>query len=79
MHRPPDKPPPWWVDALAMIWATVGLLFWPLLALAVVIVALLGLVFAFASGWGWGLLALALIAAAVAAFRWWDRRRHPQP
>lgn len=78
MYPQPEKPTPWWLEALAALWAAAGILFWPLLAIFAAITALLGLIFAFSAGWGWGLLALALIAAAVAAFAWWDRRRPPQ-
>lgn len=77
MYPRPERPPPWWQEALALIWAAVSVLFWPLAALVGAVIAIVGLLFAFSVGWAWGLLALALIAAAVAAFAWWDRRRPP--
>ncbi len=69
---------PWWLEAFVLTRAVFGILFWPLVAIAGVIVTIAGLVVAFDAGLGWGLLLLALIAAAVAAFAWWDRRP-PRP
>jgi hypothetical protein len=73
------KPAPWWQEAFVLTRAVFGILFWPLVAIIGVMVAIGGLFVAFGAGLGWGLLALALIAAAIAAFAWWDRRRPPRP
>ncbi len=69
---------PWWLEAFVLTRAVFGILFWPLVAIAGAMMAIAGLVVAFDTGLGWGLLALVLIAAAVAAFAWWDRRP-PRP
>jgi hypothetical protein len=73
-----NKPAPWWQEAFVLTRAVFGILLWPLLAIIGVIVAIGGLFAAFSAGLGWGLLALALIAAAIAAFAWWDRRQPPR-
>jgi len=72
MYHEPEKPPPWWLEALVLTRAVFAILFWPLAALFGGIVVIVGLIFALAARWAWGLL---LIAAAVAAFAWWERRR----
>ena len=73
-----NKPAPWWQEAFVLTRAVFGILFWPLAALFGVMVAISGLLVAFNTGVLWGLLALALIAAAIAAFAWWDRRQPPR-
>ncbi len=73
-----NKPAPWWQEAFVLTRAVFGILFWPLAALFGVMVAISGLLVAFNTGLLWGLLALALIAAAIAAFAWWDRRQPPR-
>ncbi len=78
MQRRPDKPVPWWLEMLVLTWAVFSVLFWPLAAIVAAVVAVVGLIFAFTVHWAWGLLALALIAAAVAAFAWWDSHRPPR-
>ncbi len=72
------KPAPWWQEAFVLTRAVFGILFWPLTAIVGLMVAVAGLFVAFNAGVGWGLLALALIAAAIAAFAWWDRRQPPR-
>ncbi len=72
------KGPPWWLEAFVLTRAVFGILLWPIAAIVGVIVAVAGLFAAFGAGLGWGLLALALIAAAIAAFAWWDRRQPPR-
>jgi len=74
-----DKPAgPWWQEAFVLTKAVFGVLFWPLAAIFLVMAAIAGLFVAFDAGAGWGLLALAIIGAAIAAFRWWDRRQPPR-
>ncbi len=73
-----NKPAPWWQEAFVLTRAVFGILFWPLAAIFGVMVAISGLLVAFNTGVLWGLLALALIAAAIAAFAWWDRRQPPR-
>ncbi len=72
------KGSPWWQEAFVLTRAVFGILFWPLAAIFGVIVAISGLLVAFNAGVLWGLLALAIIAAAIAAFAWWDRRQPPR-
>ena len=43
-----------------------------------VMVAISGLFAAFSAGLVWGLLWLAIIAAAIAAFAWWDMHQPPR-
>ncbi len=69
---------PWWLEAFVLTRAVFGILFWPVAAIIGAMVAIGGLIAAFSAGLGWGLLALAFIAAAIAAFRWWDRRQPPR-
>ncbi len=69
---------PWWQEAFVLTRAVFGILFWPLAAIFGVMVAISGLLVAFNAGVLWGLLALAIIAAAIAAFAWWDRRQPPR-
>ncbi len=71
------KGSPWWQEAFVLTRAVFGILFWPLAAIFGVMVAISGLFVAFDTGVLWGLLALALIAAAIAAFAWWDMRQPP--
>jgi len=78
MHNQSEKPPPWWLETLAITRAILGILFWPLVAIFGGIAALMGLIFAFAAHWGFGLLAVALIIAAIIVFVWWDRRQPPR-
>ncbi len=73
-----NKPSPWWQEAFVLSRAVFGILFWPLAAIFGVLVAISGLFVAFNAGLLWGLLALALIAAAIAAFAWWDLRQPPR-
>jgi hypothetical protein len=73
-----NKPAPWWQEAFVLTRAVFGILFWPLVAMFGAMVAISGLLVAFNTGVLWGLLALALIAAAIAAFAWWDRRQPPR-
>ena len=72
------KHAPWWQEAFVLSRAVCGVLFWPLAAHVGLIIAIGGLVVAFGAGLGWGLLVLAIIAAAIAAFAWWDRRQPPR-
>ncbi len=72
------KGSPWWQEAFVLTRAVFGILFWPLAAIFGVMVAISGLLVAFNAGVLWGLLALAIIAAAIAAFAWWDRRQPPR-
>ncbi len=73
-----NKPAPWWQEAFVLSRAVFSILFWPLAAIFVVLVAVSGLFVAFNAGPLWGLLVLALIAAAIAAFAWWDLRQPPR-
>lgn len=77
MYPRPDKPAPWWREALVLTRVVFGVLFWPLVAIVGGIGAIVGLLLAFSIHWAWGLLALALTAGAIAAFAWWDRQRVP--
>jgi hypothetical protein len=72
------KQPPWWQEVFVLSRAVFGILFWPLAAIFGVLVAISGLFVAFNAGLLWGLLVLALIAAAIAAFAWWDMRQPPR-
>ncbi len=72
------KQPPWWQEVFVLSRAVFGILFWPLAAIFGVLVAISGLFVAFNAGPLWGLLVLALIAAAIAAFAWWDLRQPPR-
>ena len=74
----PGKGSPWWQEAFVLTRAVFGVLFWPVAAIFGLMIAIAGLFAAFAAGLAWGLLALALIAAVIAAFAWWDRRRPPR-
>jgi hypothetical protein len=78
MHDRNKSAAPWWQEAFVLTRAVFGVLFWPLLAIVVVIAAIGGLFVAFAAGVVWGLLALVIIGAAIWAFRWWDRRQPPR-
>jgi hypothetical protein len=69
---------PWWQEAFVLTKAVLGVLFWPLAAIFIVMAAVVGLFVAFEAGTGWGLLALAMIGAGIAVFRWWDRRQPPR-
>ncbi len=73
-----NKPAPWWQEAFVLSRAVFGILFWPLAAIFGVMVAISGLFAAFSAGLLWGLLWLAIIAAAIAAFAWWDMRQPPR-
>ncbi len=73
-----NKHAPWWQEAFVLSRAVFGILFWPLAAIFVVMVAISGLFVAFNAGPLWGLLVLAIIAAAIAAFAWWDMRQPPR-
>ena len=78
MQPRPEKPIPWWLETLVLTGAVFSVLLWPLAIILGGVVAVLGLFFAFTVHWAWGLLALALIAAAIAAFAWWEGRRLPR-
>ncbi len=73
-----NKHAPWWQEVFVLSRAVFGILFWPLAAIFGVMVAISGLFAAFSAGPLWGLLWLAIIAAAIAAFAWWDMRQPPR-
>ena len=72
------KHAPWWHEAFALSRAVFGVLFWPLAAIFGLMIAIGALIVAFSASAVWGLLVLAVIGAAIAAFRWWDRRQPPR-
>lgn len=67
------------LDALILARIVFGVLFWPLVAIVLVVGAVLLVFTLLFTNVLLGLLALAGLIAAVAAFAWWDRRRVRPP
>lgn len=79
-HEPQrQEEPSGCMDVLILTRIVFGILFWPLVIMVAALGAVL-LVFTllFTNPW-LGLLALLGVAAAVAVFAWWDRRRVRPP
>ena len=78
-HAPkPPKPPPWWAEVFILTKAVLGILFWPLAALLLLIGAIVGLVVLLTIHWAFGVLLVAFLAAGVTAFALWEMQR-PSP
>jgi len=73
-RQPPEKPPPWWLEAWALTRAVFGVLFWPMVALVGGLAVLIGTFYLFTVHWAFGLLALAAIIAGIAVYAQWERK-----
>ncbi|HEY8491227.1 MAG TPA: hypothetical protein VIO14_09560 [Dehalococcoidia bacterium] len=79
-HEPQrQQEPSGCMDALILTRVVFGILFWPLVIMLAVLGAVLLVFTLLFTDPLLGLLALLGLAAAVAAFAWWDRRRVRPP
>jgi hypothetical protein len=79
-EQPPEERPPGCLDALSITSAVFGILFWPVLAIFVVLAdaALIWWLFVYVSPL-LGLVAIGLTASVVALYARWERRHFRPP
>lgn len=78
-QKPKDEKPPGCLDAMLITRAVFGVLFWPMLAIFVVL-ADLGLIFyAFTVHPAWALIPIALTALGIWLFARWEQRHFRPP